>query len=225
MASLSSRFSNTVPRGGTLKTIKVASRKRARRGDGDLLREQIIEAAERLLIKTGDEEAVSIRAVAEAVGVTPPSIYLHFRDKDELIFSICERHFSRLDAFIEKEGAKAKDPVESLIRRGKAYVRFGIENPEQYRILFMSKGSRSEENMQPEELRQSASFDHLMQAVQRCLDTGAFSGEPLLISMGLWSVVHGITSILISHPHFPWPDNEKLIDHVLRLQCAGLQAG
>ena len=42
--------------------------------------------------------------------------------------------------------------------------------------------------------------------------------------MGLWAVVHGITSILISHPHFPWPDNEKLIDHVLRLQCAGLTA-
>ncbi len=109
---------------------------------------------------------MSIRAVADAVGVTPPSIYLHFRDKDELIFSICERHFTRLDAFIEKEGAKASDPVESLILRGKAYVRFGIENPEQYRI----------------------------------------------------------PSILISHPHFPWPDNEKLIDHVLRLQCKGLTA-
>ena len=208
-----------------LKTTKVASRRRARRGEGELLREQIIEAAERLLVKMGDEEAVSVRAVAEAVGVTPPSIYLHFRDKDELIFSICERHFSRLDAFIEKEGAKSKDPVESLILRGKAYIRFGIENPEQYRTLFMSKGSRSEVNMQPEELRQSASFDHLVQAVQLCLDVGAFSGEPLLISMGLWSVVHGITSILISHPHFPWPDNEKLIDHVLRLQCTGLQAG
>jgi len=214
-------------KGGTLKTartVKAAPRKRARRGEGERLRAQIIEAAERLLIKTGDEEAVSIRAVAEAVGVTPPSIYLHFRDKDELLFSICERHFTRLDDFIEKAGAKASDPVESLIMRGKAYIRFGIENPEQYRILFMSKGARSEENMQPEDLRQSASFDHLVQAVQRTMDAGAFSGDPVLISMGLWSVVHGITSILISHPHFPWPDSEKLIDHVLRVQCAGLSA-
>ena len=78
--------------------------------------------------------------------------------------------------------------------------------------------------MRPEDLRQSASFDHLVQAVQRGLDAGAFRGDPILISMGLWSVVHGITSILISHPHFPWPDNEKLIDHVLRLQCKGLTA-
>jgi AcrR family transcriptional regulator len=202
----------------------VESRRRARRGEGELLREQIIAATERLLVKTGDEEAVSIRAVAEAVGVTPPSIYLHFRDKDELIFSIAERHFTRLDEYIEKEGAKSSDPVESLILRGKAYVRFGIENPEPYRILFMSKGSRSEENMKPDELRESASFDHLVQAVERCIEAGAFDGDPLLLSMGLWSAVHGITSILISHPHFPWPDQEKLIDHVLRVQCAGLTA-
>ena len=204
------------------KTVK--PRKRARRGEGDRLRAQIIEAAERLLIKTGDEEAVSIRGVADAVGVSPPSIYLHFRDKDELLFSICERHFARLDDFIETAGAKSSDPVESLVLRGKAYIRFGVENPEQYRILFMSKGARSEENMEPDDLRQSASFDHLVLAVQRCIDAAAFSGDPLLISMGLWSVVHGITSILISHPRLPWPDNEKLIDHVLRLQCAGLTA-
>jgi AcrR family transcriptional regulator len=207
-----------------LKTTKVASRKRARRGEGELLRRQIIEAAERLLIKTGDEEAVSIRAVADAVGVTPPSIYLHFRDKDELIFSICERHFARLDDLTEEASAASSDPVESLILRGKAYVKFGIDNPEQYRILFMSRGARSEENMQPDELRQSASFDHLVNAVQRCLDAGAFEGDALLISMGLWAAVHGITSILISHPHFPWPDKENLIDHVLRLQCRGLTA-
>jgi AcrR family transcriptional regulator len=71
-------------------------RSRARRGEGDRLREQILEAAEHLLIQTGNEEAVTIRAVAEAVGVTPPSVYLHFADKDDLLFAICERHFARL---------------------------------------------------------------------------------------------------------------------------------
>ena len=65
-------------------------RARARRGEGPRLREEILAAATRLLAETGDEEAVSIRAVAEAVGVTPPSIYLHFADKTELIFAVCE---------------------------------------------------------------------------------------------------------------------------------------
>src|SRR6266540_4850124 len=72
-------------------------RTRARRGEGEKLREQILEVAERLLVETVDEEAVTIRAVADAVGVTPPSVYLHFADKDELLFAICERHFAQLD--------------------------------------------------------------------------------------------------------------------------------
>ena len=67
-------------------SIPTASRRtRARRGEGERLREEILDAAERLLIETGNRDAVSIRAVAEAVGVTPPSIYLHFADKTELL--------------------------------------------------------------------------------------------------------------------------------------------
>jgi AcrR family transcriptional regulator len=59
---------------------RVQRRRRARRGEGEKLREEILEAAERLLLQTGSEEMVQVRAVAEAVGVTPPSIYLHFAD-------------------------------------------------------------------------------------------------------------------------------------------------
>jgi AcrR family transcriptional regulator len=114
-------------------------RTRARRGEGERLREEIIAAAERLLIRSGDAEAVSIRAVADAVGVTPPSIYLHFTDKIELLFAVCARHFQALDHYMEKAVAGVDDPVEPLLRRGRAYIRFGLENPEPYRILFMSK--------------------------------------------------------------------------------------
>ena len=103
-------------------------------------------AAERLLVETGDEEAVSIRAVADAVGVTPPSIYLHFADKNELMFAVCERQFERLDREMEGAAAKSDDPLESLRLRGKAYVRFGLENPEQYRILFMGKSKATPED-------------------------------------------------------------------------------
>src|SRR5205823_3057114 len=101
-------------------------RRRAPRGQGELLREEIIDATERLLLETGDQDAVSIRAVAEAVGVTPPSIYLHFADKIDLIFAVCERHFARFDEIQEAAAAEFDDPVESLMARGRAYVRFGL---------------------------------------------------------------------------------------------------
>ena len=66
-------------------------RRRAPRGSGDLLRDEILDAATQLLLDTGHAKAVSIRSVAERVGVTPPSIYLHFQDKDALLDAVCAR--------------------------------------------------------------------------------------------------------------------------------------
>ena len=197
-------------------------RTRARRGEGEKLREQILEAAERLLVETGDEEAVTIRAVAEAVGVTPPSVYLHFADKDELLFAICERHFAQLDRVTEEATAGSTDLLEALARRGKAYVRFGIEHPEQYRILFMRKPSHTPEGFQVDRLRDAAAFNHLVEHVAKCVQAGLIEGDPLMVSLGLWATVHGLTSLLISKPDFPWPDLDAISDHVCRTAIRGL---
>jgi AcrR family transcriptional regulator len=198
-------------------------RRRAPRGQGEKLREEILAAAELLLLKTGDQEAVSIRAVAEAVGVTPPSIYLHFSDKTELIFEVCEKHFQKLDRVMEEAAARSNDPLESLKLRGRAYVQFGLDHPEEYRILFMTKPAATPEEWTNSRVMESASFFHLVQAVQACLDARAIRpGDPMLISFGLWAAVHGLTSLLITKPGFPWPDLDSLIGHILTVQVEGL---
>jgi AcrR family transcriptional regulator len=197
-------------------------RTRARRGEGEKLREQILEAAERLLIETEDEEAVTIRSVADAVGVTPPSVYLHFADKDELLFAICERHFAQLDRVTEEAAAGSEDLLEALALRGKAYIRFGVEHPEQYRILFMRKPSHTPEDFQVDRLRDAAAFNHLVEHVVKCVNAGLIEGDPLMVSLGLWATVHGLTSLLISKPDFPWPDLDLISGHVCRTAIAGL---
>jgi AcrR family transcriptional regulator len=191
-----------------------------------LLHAEILDAAERLLIETGSEEAVSVRRIAEAVGVTPPSIYLHFADKDELIFAVSERQFAELDRMMEAAVVGIDDPVEELYQRGKAYVRFGLEHPEQYRILFMRGGSHSPAASDEGRIRKASAFDHMVEAVGRSVDAGAFpkGSDPFIIAVELWSVVHGLTSLIISKPTFSWPDAEALIDHLLPATCAGLQA-
>jgi AcrR family transcriptional regulator len=206
------------------RTATATRRKRAPRGQGDRLREEILAAAERLLVERGDEEAVSIRSVADAVGVTPPSIYLHFADKSELMFAVCERQFERLDRVTEEAAAKSDDPLESLRLRGKAYVRFGLENPEHYRILFMGKPKATPEGFDEERLRMAASFDHLVGAVQRCMDAGAIPpSDPFFVALGMWIAVHGLTSLLIAKPDFPWPGAEDLVDHFCSVHVAGLR--
>jgi AcrR family transcriptional regulator len=200
----------------------VRARPRSRRGEGETLRADLLAATERLMIETGSADAVSIRAIADEVGVTPPSIYLHFPDKESLILAVCERHFEVFDSVIEDAGRSTDDPVDSLRRRGRAYVRFGLENPEPYRILFMT---RSESAQQRDVVvgAGARAFQHLVDAVQRCVDAGAFRpGDPVLAATCVWTAVHGITSLLISMPGFPWPDVETLVDHVTDIQIRGL---
>lgn len=196
-------------------------RTRARRGEGEKLREQILDAASRLLVETGDEDAVSIRAVAEAVGVTPPSIYLHFADKTELIFAICERYFDELDRMSEAAAGASDDAIESMILRGRAYIRFGLENPEPYRVIFMRKPTDTPLPWQYEKIVTSSAFGHLVQAVTAAIASGRLEGDPMLVSISLWASVHGITSLLISKPGFPWPEIDAMIDEVLHRALFG----
>ena len=212
----------------TAKSIKnrdAPRRTRARRGEGERLREQILEAATRLLVETGDEDAVSIRAVADAVGVTPPSIYLHFADKNELIFAICERYFDRLGQATMEAGAGSEDPIERVVLQGRAYIRFGLENPEPYRVLFMRKPSATPLPFQYEKILESSGFANLVQAVSDAIEAGRLDGDPMLVAIYLWSAVHGLTSLLISKPDFPWPDKDAVIEQVTRSAIRGVTVG
>src|ERR1700744_2586227 len=96
-------------------------RSRARRGEGGRLREDILAAAEELLLASGDATALSIRAIATAVGVTPPSIYLHFADRNELVFEVCDRKWRELAASLDSAVAGWTDPLERIVQRGRAY--------------------------------------------------------------------------------------------------------
>jgi AcrR family transcriptional regulator len=203
-----------------------ARRCRAPRGEGERLRDDILAATERLLLETGDEAAVSIRAIAKAVGVTPPSIYLHFADKDELIHAVCQLTFARLGAEIEAEVAGVEDPVEALRRRGRAYVAYGVEHPEHYRILFMSRHEHTRDEVEDRALPGMETFKALYDNVEACMEAGVFPRQdPFPVATGLWAVVHGITSLRISAAGFPGIDDEALTDRILDVAIRGLAAG
>ena len=114
-------------------------RRRAPRGSGDRLRAEILDAATELLLNTGHAKAVSIRLVAERVGVTPPSIYLHFQDKDSLLDAVCARYFDKLDDEMQRVSAAHSSNVERLRAQGLTYIRFATRNPELYRIATMGE--------------------------------------------------------------------------------------
>src|ERR1700738_4348258 len=141
-------------------------RSRARRGQGELLRAEILEAAERLLIATGDESALSIRAIAKAVGVTPPSIYLHFADRNELVYALVEHQFAHLDEAMQVAAAGVEDPLDRVAARGRAYIDFGLANPEHYRLLMMGRPDSTPERFLDERLESTSAFTHVVAGVQ-----------------------------------------------------------
>ena len=116
-----------------------STRPRSPRGQGDRLRAEILDATESLMIDTADPEAVSIRAVAEKVGVTAPTIYRHFEDKEALITAVCTRAFEQMDQHLADHIGDETDPIERLRLLGEAYVDFGLTRPSHYRALMMDK--------------------------------------------------------------------------------------
>jgi AcrR family transcriptional regulator len=177
-----------------------------------------------LLIASGDESAVSIRAVAHAVGVTSPSIYLHFADRNELIFAVCEEQFRHLDEAMEQSVVGITDPWARIECKGLAYVEFGLTNPEQYRVLFTSRSDCTPERFMDERLLATSAFGHLIGDIEAAIGAGQiWSRDAALVASGLWMMVHGVTSLLIAKPDFPWPDRQQLIEHTLHTYAAGLK--
>lgn len=173
-------------------------RRRARRGDGQALRGEILVAARELLEETGSEDAVSIRSVAARVGVTTPSIYLHFADKAELIDAVCDAVFAELDEQMMAASSTADDPFEALRRFGLEYVAFAQAHPEQYRIVMMS---RREKETHADHADFPA-FVHLLELVGRCQEAGIFDPAvaPEQLGMVLWAAAHGAASLSVSKP-------------------------
>ncbi|MGH9084234.1 MAG: TetR/AcrR family transcriptional regulator [Acidimicrobiales bacterium] len=194
-----------------------ANRRRARKGEGELLREEILLATERLLLETGSEDEVSIRAVAKATGVTAPSIYRHFEDKVHLLFEVCARQFTLLDEAIEAAVAGIDDPILALQARGRAYVRFGVEHPEHYRIMFMGPAYAMPD--QWADVLSTGSFAHLMEGIEAAVRSGDLepAGDTFITALHVWANIHGLTSLLVARPTLPWPDLDAFIDAHLEL--------
>jgi AcrR family transcriptional regulator len=188
------------------------------------LRQDILDAARDLFVSEG-YQAVSMRKIADKIEYSPGTIYLHFRDKDELFNCLLEEAFAKLDA---KLGAryqeKSNDPIEMLRRGLVAYIEFGLEHPAHYQITFMTPALRCGEESERRNAVGCESFECLRQGVGACIEGGFFRVNDVdLVSQVLWAGVHGITSLLIAKPSFPWVTQSELIEGIVDTLIEGLK--
>ncbi|GAA5097210.1 TetR/AcrR family transcriptional regulator [Nocardia iowensis] len=195
-----------------------AGRSRSARGAGAQLRTEILDAARELLARTGHADAVSIRDISKRVGVSAPSIYRHFADKDALIDAVVAQVFEDLDAAMRAATDPTASPTTRLQQQGLAYVRFAREHPEQYRLAT----TPTIVGGAVDQVLSSGAFQHFSQTVQECMDAGVMTpGDPLPIVLDLWAAAHGIASLLIAKPYIPWGDTDAAANRVLRAACIG----
>jgi AcrR family transcriptional regulator len=205
----------------------MAPRPRSPRGSGEQLAEEIIDAAMVLLEEHDNADGVSIRAVADAVGVSPPAIYLHFTDKDALLDSVCGRYFDRLDVELGAAEAGHDHPLDRTLAMGLAYVRFALANPAVYQFAFGHTGADGTP-MVDEALR-TAAFGRLAGAVGSLADLGWYPPDPpggaevhaLQMALEMWTVAHGVASLMIAKPELPWGDDLQVAESVMRASCLG----
>ena len=153
-----------------------------------------------------------MRQLAEKVGCSHSNLYLHFKDKDALFDCLVEESFERFADGLRKvpEAARRGDPVEFLRKAGRAYVEFGLANPGVYEFAFMLR--------RPEQSRRKPhlAYERVRTLVQRCIDEKRFRRfDADAASQALWAAAHGITSLLILRPKFPWVDRDRLIGQIV----------
>lgn len=185
------------------------------------LRKEILDAARDLFVREGFEN-VSMRRIAEKIEYSPTTIYLYFQDKADLLFQLCEETFARLVKEFENLQRDCKDPVECLRRGMRGYVTFGLRHPNHYKVTFRSHEEAPDRYLDPTSTGMRA-FGFLPKLVGEAVRQGKFRQvDVAATSQALWAAIHGLTSLLISHPHFPWAERQALIDHVIDTMLRGL---
>lgn len=175
-------------------------------------------AAAHALVKDEGYEGLTIRKLAERAGLATMSVYSYFADKQSILEAMAE------DAFVELakrcEVRRTDDALESLRGGLEEYVIFGLENPNEYRTVFMTPQLHVHHGQTFADLEaQNPAFQGLLAAVQDCIDAGSLSGDPKAIATVLWTVAHGAVSLILTFTLYPFGDpivySRKVIDLAL----------
>ena len=198
--------------------------KERRAREKEQLQQQILVAARELFVSEGYEN-VSMRKIADKIEYSPTTIYLYFKDKADLLDSVCQETLLSLFNTLDELKKDKSDPVETLRKSGRVYVAFGLKYPQDYKLTFVirpqfQKGLGLQEGSIGEKV-----FKYLREMVAECIQQQIFRQvDTETTSQVMWSAVHGITLLLIDFPDFPWTEKDTLINTVIDTTIEGLKA-
>jgi AcrR family transcriptional regulator len=204
---------------------KPAKSARKAKGDGHLRRAEILEAAERIFVAEGYEGA-TIRKIADDVGVSSTALYMHFRDKDEILHEIC---LAAMQALLQQNSDIAARPIDSVSRVRlmlEAYVRMGLEHPNAYLLVFCAPQRAGGGAIQVATAEIGAQcYARYAGVVREIAASGRLRGADAdVAAQALWAACHGLVALMIARPNIDWAPAEQLTQVMVEGLLHGLVA-
>lgn len=192
-------------------------RSRNARGQGKLLKSELLEAAIRLLVDLGPEEPFSMRALAKETKVSAPSVYLHFADKTQVFLAVLETLFEeQIEIRRKAEIAAGDNPWDKLLAGELAHAKFALEHSGHYQLLYDGRLLRKLDDPK------SAAFGkpiiyrttELIKDIIAQNPSFRVTDDPFRLALLLWSGTHGIVSLIINKPTLEWPEATLLVEQM-----------
>ena len=198
---------------------------RKAKGDGHLRRAEILQAAERIFVAEGYEGA-TIRKIADEVGVSSTALYMHFQDKGCILLEICERTLRLLYDRNREIAAKPLDPVVRVKMMLEAYMRWGLEHPNAYQLVYSGRPLAATP-LWSEAARDlpTQCYESFCSVVREIAAAGRLrTGTADSAAQALWMACHGGVALMVSRPNFDWAGRDELIEVTLDGLLYGLVA-
>ena len=160
------------------------------------MKKLIIDAALRMFVEDGYEKT-SIRNIADKIEYSPGTIYLYYKDKDELLYAVQKVAFTKMLETFQQE-ATSRSPWKRLEQIAYSYVNFGIHHPDLYDLMFIIRAPMNTAEKKGDWDNGDACFNYLTDTINECMEKGLLRySDPRVAALSIWSMGHGLVSLQV----------------------------
>lgn len=165
--------------------------------DREEMRHLILQAARSLFLTKGYQKT-SIRNIADAIEYSPGTIYIYYKDKNELLFALHEEAFSKMTKELSQV-VNIQDAFARLVEMGHRYIKYAVDNPEMYDLMFIMQAPMDDLACRDEHWEDGLkAFELLKVVITDCIRVGYFKEQDVeTTALTIWSYMHGLVTIYL----------------------------